>query len=82
VVARARTGAGLATVAIYFVAYAPFAAIAFADAPQFEVETARLAYALGGALFLLAWAPAAVALFATATVALGDSFVRADGQHG
>ena len=65
-------GAGLATVAMYFVAYAPFAAIAFADAPQFEVETARLAYALGGALFLLAWAPAAVALFATATVALGD----------
>ena len=49
--------------------------MAYADDPQFEPETARLAYALGGALFLLPWAPAAVALFATATVVLRDNLL-------
>ena len=36
-------GAGLAAVAIWFAAYAPLAALAYADNPQFEPETARLA---------------------------------------
>jgi hypothetical protein len=66
-------GAGLAAVAIWFAAYAPFAAVAYADDAQFEPETARLAYALGGALFLLPWAPAAVALYAAAAVVLSDN---------
>jgi hypothetical protein len=42
----------------------------YEDDAQFEPETARLAYGLGGALFLLPRAPAAVALFATAAVVL------------
>ena len=68
-------GAGLAAVAIWFAAYAPFLAVAYADNPQFEPETARFAYALGAALFLLPWAPAAVSLFATATVVLRDNLL-------
>jgi hypothetical protein len=66
-------GAALVAIGIYVAVYAPLAAIGFADDPELDVETARLAYAVSNALFILPWAPLAVALFAAAAVVLGDN---------
>jgi hypothetical protein len=65
-------GAALVAIGIYVAVYAPLAAIGFADGPELDVDSARLAYAVSNALFILPWAPLAVALFAAAAVILGD----------